>query len=87
MVSQTENYAQNVYLNLPQALIKEHVICKLGDKFDLSANIKGAKIVDDFGLVAVEFIGGKAEIQRALKWLTGRGAKVESSDMGSLQSH
>ena len=87
MITQTASFSQRFYLNLPHELIEEHVICQISEKFELASNLKGVKMVDKFGIVALELIGDKDEIKRAMEWLIQKGAQVENGPARVLQPH
>ena len=87
MITQAASFSQRFYLNLPHELIEEHVICQLSERFELVSNLKGVKMVDKFGIVALELIGEKNEIEKALEWLIHKGAQVETGPAKALQPH
>lgn len=68
---------EKVYLTYPQGLIKEPVIYRLGKKFRVVTNIRGANISDEMGLVALEIDGAEAEVAAAIRWLQEIGVQVE----------
>jgi len=69
--------ARKIYLTFPQKLIKEPLIFRVGHEFNVVTNIRGASVSDSVGLVALEIEGERDEIERAIKWLVGKGVKVE----------
>lgn len=68
---------QRVYLTYSQEKIKEPIIYQVGQKFDVVTNIRGASVSDHIGIVALELDGEEDEIERAIRWIAGRGVKVE----------
>jgi L-aspartate semialdehyde sulfurtransferase ferredoxin len=65
------------YLNFPRELVNEPILYQVGHKFKIVTNIKGASISDGAGLLAIELVGEKEEIEHAIKWLEGKGIKSQ----------
>ena len=69
---------RKVFLTFPQRLIKEPIIYDLGNAFPVVTNIRGASVTDEIALVALLLEGESASVEEALRYLVGRGIKVES---------
>jgi len=69
---------RKVFLTFPQKLIKEPIIYDLGKNFPVVTNIRGASVTDEIALVALLLEGEAAEVDRAIKFLSDRGLKVEN---------
>lgn len=69
---------RKVFLTFPQKLIKEPIIYDLGKHFPVVTNIRGASVTDEIALVALLLEGEAADVDRAVRYLTERGVKVES---------
>ena len=67
------------YLSFPKTLVDQPVLFQAGHKFKIVTNIRGASVSNGVGLVALEVTGEKTEIEDALKWLEGKGIKVEET--------
>jgi ABC-type methionine transport system ATPase subunit len=61
----------------PLRLIKEPLIWKLGQKFNVVTNIRQASVTDEIGIVSLELDGKRADIKAAIKWLEKLGVSVE----------
>jgi molybdopterin synthase sulfur carrier subunit len=72
-----EKLRKKLYLTFPQRLIKQPVIYRLGQKFQVVTNIRGASVSDEIGLVSLELEGEKGEIEKAIKYLRKLRIKVE----------
>lgn len=68
---------KKLYLTFPQRLIKEPVIYRVGHKFKVITNIRGASVSEEIGLVALELEGEEREIEKATNYLKKMGIKVE----------
>jgi ABC-type methionine transport system ATPase subunit len=67
-------------LTFPQELIKEPVIFTMAKKFDVTPNIRRAKVAESVGEVVLELEGGEKQLEEGLAYLRGRGVKVETAD-------
>jgi L-aspartate semialdehyde sulfurtransferase ferredoxin len=70
----------------PPKLIKEPLIWKLSQKFDVVTNIRQASVTDEIGIVSLELDGKRAEIQAAVRWLEKLGVSVEPVEIGVIES-
>ncbi len=61
-------------------LVREPLLWRVGQEFNVKVNIKKANIDTDFGWVLVELEGPIDDIQRATAWLMTTGAHVEASE-------
>ena len=69
---------RKVFLTFPQKLIKEPIIYDLGKNFPVVTTIRGARVTDEIALVALRLEGEAAEVDRAIRFLSERGLKVEN---------
>ena len=56
-----------LYLTYPQKLVKEPLIYRMSQDFDLVFNIRGASVNDEIGIIALELDGTDAEIRHMAK--------------------
>jgi len=68
---------KKLYLTFPQQLIQKPIIYRLGHRFQVITNIRGASVSEEIGLVALELEGAEGEIEKAIKYLKRLGVKVE----------
>jgi ABC-type methionine transport system ATPase subunit len=59
--------------------VKEPILWKLGQEFNVIVNIKKANIDADFAWVLVQLEGPTEDIQRATAWLMTTGVHVEAA--------
>ncbi len=80
-----ERVFERYYLSYPRSLIREPLLYRLVKTFDLAFNIRGASVSEDMGLVAIEFEGTSAQIERALQWLREIGVTVEPIEKNVIE--
>jgi L-aspartate semialdehyde sulfurtransferase ferredoxin len=73
------------YLTYPPELIKEPFIYQVGKLYKVVTNIRQANISDKLGLVALELEGETGEIDKAAKFLSDKGIKVEPIELDVVE--
>ncbi|MBI5971243.1 MAG: NIL domain-containing protein [Deltaproteobacteria bacterium] len=73
------------YLTYPKELVKEPLLYNVGQKFKVVTNIRQATVSDTIGLVALELEGTEAEVEKAVKFLTDKGVKVEPIELDVIE--
>jgi L-aspartate semialdehyde sulfurtransferase ferredoxin len=68
---------RRVKFTFPPELIKEPIIYKLGQQFEVVTNIRRADINGDKGWVVLELEGEGEDIERGIVWVTGKGVRVD----------
>ena len=68
---------RRVKFTFPPKLIKEPIIYKLGQQFEIVTNIRRADINGDKGWVVLELEGEGEDIERGIVWVTGKGVRVD----------
>ena len=68
---------RRVKFTFPPELIKEPIIYKLGQQFEVVTNIRRADINGDKGWVVLELEGEGEDIERGIVWVTGKGIRVD----------
>jgi hypothetical protein len=48
-------------------------------------NIRGASVSDHIGIVALELDGDEAEIEKAVRWISAQGVKVEPIEKNVIE--
>ncbi|MBI2962198.1 MAG: NIL domain-containing protein [Deltaproteobacteria bacterium] len=76
---------EKIYLTYPPALLKEPIIYRLGRKFRVVTNIRGANISAEVGLVALEIEGEEPEVAAAIRWLSALGVRVEPIEKNVIE--
>lgn len=69
---------KKVFLTFPQKLMKEPLLWKIGQEFDVVTNIRGASITDELALLALLLEGPNEEIDKVIGYLSDRGVTVEN---------
>lgn len=73
------------YLTYPKELVKEPILYNVGQKFKVVTNIRQATVSDTIGLVALELEGTESEVEKAVKFLTDKGVKVEPIELDIIE--
>ena len=68
---------QRVKFTYMTQLVKEPIIYRLGQEFNLVNNIRRADVREDMGWVVLELDGDDTEIQRGLDWVAAIGVRVD----------
>ena len=68
---------QRVKFTYMTQLVKEPIIYRLGQEFNLVTNIRRADVREDMGWVVLELDGDDTEIQRGLDWVAAIGVRVD----------
>jgi len=68
---------QRVKFTFMTQLVKEPIIYRLGQEFNLVTNIRRADVREDMGWVVLELDGEDTEIQRGLDWVAAIGVRVD----------
>jgi ABC-type methionine transport system ATPase subunit len=76
---------KKVYLTYPKELIKEPLIYQVSRLYKVSFNIRQATVSEDLGLVALELDGEDDEVEKALKFFTEKGVKVEPIELDIIE--
>ena len=75
-----------LWLMYPPRLIKEPLLWKLGQKFEVVTNVRQASVTDEIGIVSLELAGDRAQIKAAIKWLEKLGVSVEPVEINVIES-
>jgi ABC-type methionine transport system ATPase subunit len=75
-----------LWLMYPPRLIKEPLIWKLAQKFEVVTNIRQASVTDQIGIISLELDGKRANINAAIKWLERLGVRVEPVEINVIES-
>jgi ABC-type methionine transport system ATPase subunit len=76
---------KRVYLTYSQDQIPEPLLYQCNKKFDVVTNIRQASISDQVGIVALELDGEEGEINKAIKFFSDNGVKVEPIELGIIE--
>lgn len=68
---------QRLWLTYPKKRIDRPVIWELGHKFKLITNIRQASVTAETGILSLELIGPRPEINKAIAWLKHLRIQVE----------
>ena len=68
---------QRVKFTFMTELVKEPIIYRLGQEFNLVTNIRRADVREDMGWVVLELDGDDREIERGLDWVSAIGVRVD----------
>jgi L-aspartate semialdehyde sulfurtransferase ferredoxin len=68
---------QRLDLYFPQDLVREPVLHRLSKSFDVSFNIRRARVTDHLGEMVLELEGDPSTLENAVGWLKKQGVRVE----------
>ena len=69
-----------VKLTFPQHLIKEPVIFKMANDFDIMPNIRRARVTETVGEMVLELEGSEDNLKKGVEFLKEQGVVVESAE-------
>ena len=69
---------RKVFLTFPQTLVKEPILWKIGQEYQVVTNIRGASITEEVALLALMLEGEPENLEKAIVFLEERGVKVET---------
>ena len=69
---------RTVFLTFPQTLVKEPILWKIGQEYQVVTNIRGASITEEVALLALMLEGEPDNLDKAIVFLEERGVKVET---------
>ncbi len=69
--------SKRVKFTFSTGLIKEPVIYRLGQKFNIVTNIRRADVREEMGWVVLELDGEAAEIEKGLEWVAEAGVRID----------
>jgi ABC-type methionine transport system ATPase subunit len=68
---------ERVKLTFPEHLVREPIIGRMVQEFDVMPNIRRASVEEHVGWMICEVTGDGAAVDRALAWLAGLGIQVD----------
>ena len=68
---------KRITLVFPQDLIQEPVVFTMAKKFDITPNIRRARVTESVGEMLLELEGDEKNLEKGIKFLESRGIKVE----------
>ncbi len=66
-----------VKLTFPQDLIKEPIIFRMAKKFDITPNIRRARVTETIGEMVLELEGDERSVNSGIDFLKQQGVDVE----------
>ena len=68
---------QRVKFTFVDQLVREPIIYRLGQDFEIVTNIRRADVQEETGWVVLELDGEDSEINRGLAWVSSTGVRVD----------
>ena len=68
---------KRVMFTFPPELISQPIIYRLGQKFNISTNIRRADVTEDRGWVMLELEGKEEDIEQGIAWVISEGIRVD----------
>jgi ABC-type methionine transport system ATPase subunit len=69
---------KKLVLTFPEQILNEPLLYTMARDFPVAFNIRGAMLNQTPAVMALELDGDPAEVDRAVKFLEGKGVKVEA---------
>lgn len=66
-----------VRITFPEALIRQPIIGRMVQEFDVMPNIRRANVEEHVGWIVCELGGDDAAVERAIEWLHDLGVEVD----------
>lgn len=73
------------YLTYPKDLVREPLVYQVGHLFKVVTNIRQASVSGNLGLIAIELDGEPDEIEKAVRFFTDKGVKVEPIELDVIE--
>ena len=77
---------QRLHLTVPEQLIKDPIIWRLGRQYDIITNIRRANVEENVGWVILEVEGGEEALEQGISWMTEMGVQVDRLDGDVVES-
>jgi ABC-type methionine transport system ATPase subunit len=68
---------KRVKLTFPQQLIREPVIFTMAKQFNVTPNIRRARVTETVGEMILELEGDEKDLEKGVRWLNEKGVEVE----------
>ncbi|MFQ5748717.1 MAG: NIL domain-containing protein [Planctomycetota bacterium] len=68
---------RTIFCTVPQQLIQEPLLFRLGNQFHVSPNLRGASVTDEIAILSLELDGEKENVAAAIRYLVEKGVQVE----------
>jgi ABC-type methionine transport system ATPase subunit len=71
---------KRIKLIFPQHLIKEPILFTMAEEYDITPNIRRARVTDDTAEIVIDFDGTEENIEKAIEKMKSHGVEVEFQD-------
>lgn len=72
---------RRVYLTYPAELVREPIVCRMYDKFQVQFNLRTASITDELGIIGLELSGPADMVAQAIAFFRDSGVRVEPIEL------
>ena len=69
--------SERVKLTFPEHLVRQPLIARIVQEFDVVPNIRRANVEEHFGWIVCELGGEDEAVERAIAWLEAAGVQVD----------
>jgi hypothetical protein len=76
---------RRVKFTFSEELVKEPVIWEVGKRFNIITNIRRADVTAQVAWTILELDGEPAEIDEALRWVEGKGVRIDPVEDSILE--
>jgi len=74
-----------LYLTFNQSNVREPLIWKLAQEFQVVTNIRTAEVKEDMGLVGIELEGKTDVVEASVAWLEQQGVHVKPIEQSVME--
>jgi len=71
---------RTIFCTVPQQLIQEPLLFRLGNQFHVVPNLRGASVTDEIAILSLELDGEKDDVAAAIRYLVEKGVQVEEAE-------
>ncbi len=77
--------SQRLWLTFNEESSRKPLICEMSRKFQVVFNIRNASVTASIGIIALELVGDREEIKKAVAWFETNGVQVEPVEINTIE--
>jgi ABC-type methionine transport system ATPase subunit len=76
---------QRLWLTFDEESSRKPLIYDMSRKFEVVFNIRNASVTASIGIIALELVGDREEIKKAVAWFEANGVQVEPVEINTIE--
>jgi ABC-type methionine transport system ATPase subunit len=76
---------QRFWLTFDGDSSRKPLIYEMSKKFEVIFNIRNASVTPTIGIIALELVGDREEIKKAVAWFEANGVQVEPVEINTIE--